>query len=152
MRVGNALGNLGNAYHSLGDFHKAIEYHDQALALSREIGDRQGEGSTLCNLGAPYHSLHKFDTAAEYFHQATLVFATLRTDGLTDQQHISIFREQSKAHNGLVRCLAADGRARRRCLRQRVAERWPWHISCGVGRLGWRSDHHWSGVRIARSS
>jgi tetratricopeptide (TPR) repeat protein len=35
---GNALGNLGNAYLTLGDARGAMEYHEQALAISREIG------------------------------------------------------------------------------------------------------------------
>ena len=43
-----------SAMRALGDFHKAIEYHDEALALSREIGDRQGEGNHLGGLGIAY--------------------------------------------------------------------------------------------------
>ena len=34
---------LGNAYYSLGDFNKAIEYHGQHLAIAKEVGDRAGE-------------------------------------------------------------------------------------------------------------
>jgi tetratricopeptide (TPR) repeat protein len=36
------LGNLGIAYHALGQVEKAIEYYEQALAIAREIGDRKG--------------------------------------------------------------------------------------------------------------
>ena len=42
---GSDFGNLGSAYDSLGQYDKAIEHHNQALAISREIGDRQGEGN-----------------------------------------------------------------------------------------------------------
>jgi hypothetical protein len=35
---------LDNAYDSLGDFSKAIEYHTQHLAITKEVGDRAGEG------------------------------------------------------------------------------------------------------------
>ena len=42
---GAALGNLGVCYDSLGDYPRAIEYHQQRLAIYREIADRQGEGS-----------------------------------------------------------------------------------------------------------
>ncbi|MFZ0888558.1 MAG: tetratricopeptide repeat protein [Candidatus Binataceae bacterium] len=45
----NALGNLGNAYHSLGDYRRAIEFHERSLAISREIGDREGEAAALYN-------------------------------------------------------------------------------------------------------
>ncbi|MDQ3255838.1 MAG: hypothetical protein M3R15_18405, partial [Acidobacteriota bacterium] len=40
---GNRLGNLGNAYRDLGEVRTAIDYCEQALAISREIGDRRGE-------------------------------------------------------------------------------------------------------------
>ena len=48
---GKAYSNLGNAYYSLGDFQKAIEYHERHLNLSDEVGDRAGEGRAYCNLG-----------------------------------------------------------------------------------------------------
>ena len=41
---GVALGNLGFAYFSLGDYAKAIEYAQQQLAIAREIKDRESEG------------------------------------------------------------------------------------------------------------
>jgi len=46
---GNALGNLGNAYYSLGEPQKAIEFYEQLLNIAREIGDRRGEGNALFN-------------------------------------------------------------------------------------------------------
>ena len=48
---GKALGNLGVAYISLGNYAKAIEYAQQVLAIAREIKDRQSEGKALGNLG-----------------------------------------------------------------------------------------------------
>ncbi len=48
---GISLGNLGLTYHNLGQVDKAIEYQEQALIISREIGDRRDEGSDLGNLG-----------------------------------------------------------------------------------------------------
>jgi hypothetical protein len=57
---GSAYGNLGNEYHSTGDYSKAIEYHTQdqssAWRLQR-IGDRVGEGGAYGNLGNAYTSL-----------------------------------------------------------------------------------------------
>ena len=63
------LTSLGIAYDSLGDFHKAIEHHDQALALSREV-DRRGEGRALGGLGNAYLSLGDFHKAIEHHDQA----------------------------------------------------------------------------------
>ena len=44
---GRAYGNLGVAYQSLGDYRKAIEYHEKRLKIAKEIGDRAGEGRSL---------------------------------------------------------------------------------------------------------
>ncbi|RTR17893.1 NB-ARC domain-containing protein, partial [Azospirillum griseum] len=40
----NHLGNLGLAHAALGETRRAIEFHQQALVISREVGDRRGEG------------------------------------------------------------------------------------------------------------
>ena len=34
---GRAYGNLGNAYQSLGDYQKAIEYHEKHLKIAKEM-------------------------------------------------------------------------------------------------------------------
>ena len=57
---------LGIAYYSLGDFQKAIEYHERYLKISKQVGDRAGEGTAYCNLGVAYHSLKDFQNAIEY--------------------------------------------------------------------------------------
>ena len=51
---GGAYGNLGNAYQSLGDFQKAIEYHTKHLSIAKEVGDTAGEGRAYGNLGNAY--------------------------------------------------------------------------------------------------
>jgi hypothetical protein len=35
---------LGNAYQSLGSFSNALEHHKEHLVISKEVGDRAGEG------------------------------------------------------------------------------------------------------------
>ena len=40
---GRAYGNLGKSYQSLGDYQKAIDYHDTRLKIAIEIGDRARE-------------------------------------------------------------------------------------------------------------
>ena len=67
---GVALGNLGVAYADLGEVERAIEYYEQALKISRDIQDRQGEGGALGNLGVAYADLGEVERAIEYHEQA----------------------------------------------------------------------------------
>ena len=60
----------GIAYSDLGEPKKAIEYYEQALKISREIGDRRGEGNDLGNLGIAYSDLGEPRKAIEYYEQA----------------------------------------------------------------------------------
>ncbi len=68
-----ALGNLGTAYADLGDAHKAIEFHEQHLGISREIGDRRGEGNALGNLGIAYKNLGDTHKALEFYEQQLVI-------------------------------------------------------------------------------
>ena len=63
---GIAYGNIGNAYQLLGDFRKAIEYHEKHLEIAIEVGDRVKEGATYGSLGNAYNSLDDFRKAIEY--------------------------------------------------------------------------------------
>lgn len=48
---GCVYGNPCNAYRSLGNFLKAIEYHQLHLQFTKEVGDWSREGRTYGNLG-----------------------------------------------------------------------------------------------------
>ena len=63
---GRAYAVLGIAYRSLGDFRKAIEYHEKALKIAIEIDARAEEGGAYGNLGVAYRSLGDFRKAIEY--------------------------------------------------------------------------------------
>ncbi|WP_211167623.1 tetratricopeptide repeat protein [Pseudanabaena yagii] len=66
----NILIELGIAYRSLSEFNQAIEFHQQALALSRKISDRNGEAASLNSLGLAYNSLGQYQQAIQFFHQS----------------------------------------------------------------------------------
>jgi len=60
---------MGNIYSDLGDYRKAISYHEQALAIAEEIGDnriREGSSVTWDLLTAPWGDHRK---AISYFEQ-----------------------------------------------------------------------------------
>ena len=61
---------LGIAHTSLGDFRKAIEYHEKALEIDREIGNSSGESRCYGNLGNAHYSLGDFRKAIEYYRKA----------------------------------------------------------------------------------
>jgi tetratricopeptide (TPR) repeat protein len=67
---GAVLGNLGLAYSDLGEPRKAIEHYEKALKISREMGNRRGEGNHLGNLGIAYSHLGSPRKAIEYYGQA----------------------------------------------------------------------------------
>ncbi len=71
--LGQLLGTVGISHHRLGAVQKAIGYHEQALVIVREIGDRQGEGSTLGNLGIAYATLGEVQKAIGYYEQANAI-------------------------------------------------------------------------------
>jgi tetratricopeptide (TPR) repeat protein len=51
----------------------ALEHHKQALAISREIGDRRGEGNRLGNLSAAYRNLGQCEEAIAHFTRALAI-------------------------------------------------------------------------------
>jgi tetratricopeptide (TPR) repeat protein len=66
---GAALGNLGLMVARLGEYRRAIEYHEWHLQITRAIGDRRGEGNALGNLGLASDSLGEYHRAIEYYEQ-----------------------------------------------------------------------------------
>ncbi|HEX8474072.1 MAG TPA: CHAT domain-containing protein [Pyrinomonadaceae bacterium] len=68
-----ALSNVAFGALDAGDRLKALEYLEQALALQRAGGDREGEARTLNNLGFVYNSLGERRKALEYLGRALAV-------------------------------------------------------------------------------
>ena len=65
-----SLNNLGNAYQSLSDFKKAIEFHQLALRIAKDIGNKDGVGAAYNSLGGAYKSLSEFKKAIEFYQLA----------------------------------------------------------------------------------
>jgi hypothetical protein len=59
---------------------KTIEYHQQALAIAREIGDRRGEGNSLGSLlGNAYRDLDDTTHACQCLSQALTIFEEIKS-------------------------------------------------------------------------
>ena len=52
MPKGKAYRNLGNVCDSLGDYKKAIEFHQQSLSIAKEIGEKGKQGAAVTQ---PWH-------------------------------------------------------------------------------------------------
>jgi len=64
------LHQIGAAYFSLSEKHRALDYYQQALPLWRALKDTKGEGKTLNNLGLTFHSQGERSRALDYYEQA----------------------------------------------------------------------------------
>ncbi len=67
------LTSLGYCHYNLDEYRQAIELHTQALAIDRDIGDRQGEGADLSRLGHCYYSLFDNRGAIDLYTQALAI-------------------------------------------------------------------------------
>ena len=61
--VGRLLGTVGLAYHRLGQPQRAIDFYQQQLTITREIGDCGGEANACWNLGLQLVTLERLAEA-----------------------------------------------------------------------------------------
>jgi signal transduction histidine kinase len=66
----NYLSNIGLIFQELRQFDKAIDYHQQALAIRTELGLINGQAISFANLGACYRHLDQFSIAEQYYLQS----------------------------------------------------------------------------------
>ena len=71
-------GNLGGVYESVGEYGKAEEYERKALAIRKEIGDREGEATSYGNLGTLFRSLGKHPETKRYHEKAFALSGEIR--------------------------------------------------------------------------
>ena len=69
----NSAGNLGSGYTRIGQAKRAVGLYETALRLSRERGDRAGEGTWLGNLGTAVSELGQNARSIEYYEQALAI-------------------------------------------------------------------------------
>ncbi len=65
--------SLGTCYRMLGEFRRAIDLFEQALAINRKAGDRRNESAILGNLGSCYYELGQIRRAIESYEQALAI-------------------------------------------------------------------------------
>ena len=95
-------------YDALGDYERAIDFHQQSLDIAREIGDRLGEGQSLHNLGVAFWASDNLSAAAEYFEASALVKESLHSTGLADASRLSLLDSQQSTYQGWQLTLIAQ--------------------------------------------
>jgi tetratricopeptide (TPR) repeat protein len=76
----DAYNGLGVAYRDGGDLDRAAEYHQQALALHRKIGNLRGEGGVLINLGLIHRKKGDTGQAIDSYRQALPVVRAIHDE------------------------------------------------------------------------
>ncbi|MGB0033997.1 MAG: tetratricopeptide repeat protein, partial [Candidatus Acidiferrales bacterium] len=65
-----ALREIGNRYHSMGDRSSALDFYNQALVLALAAGDRHGQALLLANVGLICGEAGENQKALDYLNQA----------------------------------------------------------------------------------
>ena len=86
----DAYTGLGKAYHSLGDYRKAIELLQQSLSIIKEIGDKDSEGKTYSNLAITYKCLGDYKEAIEFHQQSVSIAKEIGDKGLEGTQYTNL--------------------------------------------------------------
>ncbi|WP_295389273.1 tetratricopeptide repeat protein [uncultured Thiodictyon sp.] len=68
------LNLTGAQYWHLGDYRTALGYLEDGLAISQEIGDREGEGATLNNMGEVHRARGELDRAVDLYQRALAIW------------------------------------------------------------------------------
>jgi tetratricopeptide (TPR) repeat protein len=68
--------NIGNVYDYLGDYDKALEYHNKALEIRKEVlvENHPDTAGSYNNIGDVYANLGKYDKALKYHNKALEIF------------------------------------------------------------------------------
>ena len=67
---GDATGRTGKTLLQIGDYETALKFLHDSLSISREIGDRSGEGTTLNNISQIYKARGDYETALKFLHDS----------------------------------------------------------------------------------
>ena len=62
-----------DVFDSLGEYVKAKEHYEKAIAIAEKIGDREIEARSYVNLGHVFHSLGEYVKAKEHCEKALAI-------------------------------------------------------------------------------
>jgi diguanylate cyclase (GGDEF)-like protein len=68
--VAHATNNIAAALSGLGRPEEALAYHERALGLHREVGDRSGEVQSMMDMAATFRAMNDLEAADDWLVQA----------------------------------------------------------------------------------
>ena len=80
----------------MGEYENAREYHEESLAIFRDIGNRKGEAQSLSNLGPVAQAVGEYENAREYHEESLAIFRDIgdrqgEANSLVDLGYLSQF-------------------------------------------------------------
>ena len=112
--LGRSLRSKANALYMLGDNQEALNFHDQALRIFREIHNTEEEARTLIPSVQPLILLGKYDKAFGAAEDAKKIFRQLNDDKRWAHVEINvgnIYHRQDRFEEGLA-CYERPGNVR----------------------------------------
>jgi len=81
-QVANTLNNLGLTWAVLGEYKKAIDYHEQALAICQSVygENHPSVAINLASLGSAWYFLGDYHKAISYFELALTIWRSVYGD------------------------------------------------------------------------
>jgi CHAT domain-containing protein len=64
---------IGSVFQNLGHTQKSLTKYNQALEISREVNDREGEGKSLNQIGTLYGSLNEHKHALKFYQESLII-------------------------------------------------------------------------------
>jgi len=105
---GAALDKLGSAYAARGDFRRAVEHYEQAIAVARELNDQRAEALYSQNLGLALLRLAENEPAQSQAHLSHAAAALQQAITLLDAiKAAPLLRARTRYHLG--RCYYQSG-------------------------------------------
>lgn len=105
-----AYSSFGHIYSSLRRHQRAIEEHQKSLAINQEIGDRYGEGLDYNNIGINHQALNQASQAIQAWQETIQIWESLRTEEMSDVNHLSLLDKQLITYKYLQYALATYGK------------------------------------------
>lgn len=84
------MGDIADLYRQLGQYEKAIAYHEASREIDREIGNRRGEANDWGNLGLIYRAQSLFEKAFEHHMHSLKISREIRDRRLEARQIANI--------------------------------------------------------------